>query len=45
MKVKITNNLIANKETMNAKTFEKNEDSVQSILYRRVVNEFFENNH
>ena len=30
---------------MNAKTFEKDEDNVQSILYRRVVNEFFENNY
>ena len=30
---------------MNAKTFKRNEDNVQSILYRRVVNEFFENDH
>ena len=30
---------------MNAKTFEKNENNVQSTLYRRVMNEFFENNH
>ena len=30
---------------MNAKTFEENEKNVQSILYHRVINEFFENNH
>ena len=30
---------------MNAKTFEKDENSVQLILYRRVMNEFFENNY
>ena len=39
------NDFIASKKMMNAKAFEKNEDNVQSILYRRVVNEFFENNH
>ena len=30
---------------MNAKTFEKDENSAQSILYRRVVNKLFENNY
>ena len=30
---------------MNAKTFKKSENNVQSILYRRVMNEFFENNY
>ena len=30
---------------MNAKTFEKSEGSVQSILYRRAVSEFFEDNY
>ena len=30
---------------MNAKTFEENENSVQSTLYYHVVNEFFESNH
>ena len=30
---------------MNAKIFKKDEDSVQSILYRNAVNKFFENNH
>ena len=44
-KVKVTNDFIANKETMNAKTFKENENNVQSILYRRVMNEFFENNY
>ena len=39
------NDFIASKKTMNAKTFKKDENNVQSILYRRVVNEFFENNH
>ena len=39
------NDFIASKETMNAKTFKKDEDNVQLILYHRVVNEFFENNH
>ena len=39
------NDLTANKETLNAKTFKKSEDNVQLILYHRVVNEFFENNH
>ena len=45
MKVKVTNNFIASKETMNVKTFEKNENNVQSILYRCALNEFFENDH
>ena len=45
MKVKITNDFIASKETMNAKIFKKDENNVQSILYRRVVNELFENNY
>ena len=44
MKIKIINDFIASKETMNTKTFKENENNVQSILYRRVVNEFFENN-
>ena len=39
------NNFIASKETMNAKTFKKSKDNVQSILYRRALNEFFENNY
>ena len=30
---------------MNAKTFKKDENNIQSILYRRVVNKFFENNY
>ena len=45
IKVKITNDFIVSKETMNAKAFEKNEDNVQSILYCRVVNELFKNNY
>ena len=45
MKVKVTNDFIASKKTINAKTFKKSENNVQSILYRRVVNKFFENNH
>ena len=45
MKIKIMNDFIANKETLNAKTFKENENNAQLTLYRRVVNEFFENNH
>ena len=45
MKIKVMNNFIASKETINAKTFKKDENNVQSILYRRVVNEFIENNY
>ena len=45
IKIKVMNDFIASKETMNAKTFKKNENNVQSILYRRVVNELFENNY
>ena len=39
------NDFIASKKTINAKAFKKDENSVQSTLYRRVVNEFFENNY
>ena len=45
IKVKILKKFIINKKTLNAKTFEKNENNVQSILYRRVMNKFFENNY
>ena len=45
MKVKVINDFIASKETKNAKIFKKNEDNVQSILYRRVMNKLFENNY
>ena len=45
MKIKIINNFIVNKKTMNAKAFKKNENNVQSTLHCRVVNEFFENNY
>ena len=45
MKIKVTNDFIASKKTMNAKTFKKNENNVQSTLYRRVMNELFENNY
>ena len=44
-KVKIMNDFIANKETMNAKTFKKDENNIQSILHRRVMNDSFENNY
>ena len=44
-KVKVMNNFIADEKTLNAKTFKKNENNVQSILHRRVVSEFFENNY
>ena len=44
-KIKITNDFIVNKKMMNAKIFKKDENSVQLILYRRVVNELFKNNH
>ena len=39
------NDFIVSKETMNVKAFEKDENNVQSTLYRRVVNKFFENNY
>ena len=42
MKIKVINDFIANKKTINAKTFKKDENNVQSILYRRVVNKSFE---
>ena len=45
MKIKVTNNFTVSKETLNAKTFEKNEDNVQLILYRYIMNEFFKNNY
>ena len=45
MKVKITNDFIADEKTLNAKTFKKDENNVQSILHRRVINEFFKNNY
>ena len=45
MKIKITNDFIASKETMNTKTFKKDENNTQSILYRHVVNEFFKNDY
>ena len=45
MKIKVTNDFIINKKTMNAKAFERNENNVQSILYRRVINKLFENNY
>ena len=45
MKVKITNDFIADKKTLNAKIFKEDDDNVQSILHYRVMNVFFENNH
>ena len=45
MKIKVINDFIASKKTINAKTFKKDENNVQLILNRRAVNEFFENNH
>ena len=45
MKIKIMNDFIASKKTMNAKIFEEDENNVQLTLYCRVVNKFFENNH
>ena len=45
MKITVINDFITSKEIMNTKTFKKDENNVQSTLYRRVVNEFFENNH
>ena len=44
-KIKITNDFIISKETMNAKAFKKDENNVQLILYRRVVSKLFKNNH
>ena len=45
MKIKITNDFIASKKMMNAKAFKKDENNVQLILHRRVVNELFKNNY
>ena len=45
MKVKIMNDFIANEKTLNAKAFEKNENNIQSILHRRVMSEFFKDDH
>ena len=45
MKVKVTNDFIANKKTINAKTFERDENNVQSVLHHCAVNKFFENDH
>ena len=45
MKIKVTNDLIINKKTLNAKTSEKNKDYVQLILYRRIMNELLQNNY
>ena len=45
MKIKITNDFIASKETINAKTFKKNKNNIQLILHRCAVNKFFKNNH
>ena len=39
------NDCIADKETLNTKTFKKDEDNVQSTLHRRVMNKFFKNNY
>ena len=39
------NDSIASEETMNAKTFKKNENNVQSTLHRRVMNELFKNDY
>ena len=44
-KVKVTNDFIINKETLNAKALKKDENNVQSMLYCRVMNEFFKNNY
>ena len=45
MKIKITNDFIASEKTINAKTFKKGENNIQSMLHRRVMNKFFENNY
>ena len=45
MKIKVTNDFIVNKQTMNAKAFQKKENNIQLILYCRVVGEFIENNY
>ena len=45
MKIKIINDFIADKKTLNRKTFKKNKSNVQSILHRCVMNEFFKNNY
>ena len=42
MKVKIINDFTISKETINAKAFEKNENNVQLILHRCIINKFFE---
>ena len=45
MKIKIINDFIASKETINAKAFKKDKNNIQLILYRRAVNEFFKKNN
>ena len=45
IKVKVTNDFIADEKTLNAKTFKKSENNVQSILHRRVIYKFFKNDH
>ena len=44
-KVKIINNFIASKKTLNAKASEKDEDYAQLILHRCIMNEFFKNDY
>ena len=45
IKVKIVNDFILSKKTLNAKAFEKDENYVQLILHRRIMKEFFKNNY
>ena len=45
IKIQVMNDFIASKKTINALTFKKDENNVQSTLYRRVMNKFFKNNH
>ena len=44
-KIKFTNDFIINEKPLNTKVSEKDKNNVQLILYRRVMNEFFENNY
>ena len=44
-KVKITNDFIASKETLNAKTFKNYENNAQLNLHNRIMNELFKNNY
>ena len=44
-KIKITNDFITRKKTLNAKASERDENYVQLTLYYRIINKLFKNNY